>query len=305
MTLPFYIWTKIGKFTANLISAFLTDREQRHRMRYKLDPLNPERCVAYLEKHYSQEPALETVNGERLKNVIWVCWLQGIDQAPRIVQNCINSIEQNCPQGWKVIVLTADNYSDYIHLPAIMTDKWKRGMITNTHFSDLLRIYALVRHGGCWIDATCLMTAPIPQEIVDSPLFLFHTHGEFAYTYIQSCFIRAQPSQYVLRKWCACIKKYWEHEDRLINYFTLHLMFVALLHRDKLFSQEFAQVPIISDEPMHLLLHEIAKGSNYSDDLMTKARKASFIQKLTYKFPAEMLDNKESLVSVLSKQTEN
>jgi trans-aconitate methyltransferase len=99
------------------------------------------------------------------------------------------------------------------------------------------------------------------------------------------------------------MKKYWEHEDRLINYFTLHLMFVALLHRDKLFSQEFAQVPIISDEPMHLLLHEIAKGSNYSDDLMTKARKASFIQKLTYKFPAEMLDNKESLVSVLSKQT--
>ena len=83
MTLPFYIWTKIGKFTANLISAFLTDREQRHRIRYKLDPLNPERCVAYLEKHYSQEPALETVNGERLENVIWVCWLQGIGQAPR------------------------------------------------------------------------------------------------------------------------------------------------------------------------------------------------------------------------------
>ena len=302
MTPCFYIWTRIGKFTANLISAIIPDKRQRRRLRYRLDPLNPERCVTYLEKHYSDEPALEIPQKEKRENVIWVCWLQGRDHAPVLVQNCLKSIEKNCPQGWEVVVLTADNYGNYTDLPAIMTDKWKQGLITNTHFSDLLRIYALARHGGCWIDATCLMTAPIPQEIISSPLFLFHTHGEFAYTYIQSCFIRAQASQYVLRKWCASMKAYWEHEDRLINYFTLHLMFVALLHRDEQFAQAFSKVPVVSDEPMHLLLYEMMKGKDYSDHLMAQAREATFVQKLTYKFPAELLENKASIASMFSRQ---
>ena len=302
MTPCFYLWTRIGKFLANMISAVIPDRQQRRQLRYRLDPLNSERCVTYLEKHYSQEPAIEIAKEEKRENVIWVCWLQGRDQAPVLVQNCLYSIERNCPQGWKVVVLTTDNYADYTDLPAVMTDKWKQGKITNTHFSDLLRIYALARHGGCWIDATCLMTAPIPQEIVDCPLFLFHTHGEFAYTYIQSCFIRAQASQYVLRKWCGCMKAYWEHEDKLINYFTLHLMFVALLHRDEQFAQAFSKVPVVSDEPMHLLLYEMMKGNDYSAPLMAQAREATFVQKLTYKFPAELLENKASIASMFSRQ---
>ena len=79
-------------------------------------------------------------------------------------------------------------------------------------------------------------------------------------------------------------------------------MFVALLHRDEQFAQAFSQVPVVSDEPMHLLLYEMMKGSDYSDRLMTQAREATFVQKLTYKFPTELLENPASIASVFSRQ---
>jgi hypothetical protein len=300
MTKVFLLYTKVGKFLANLVSALVPDKQQRRRLRSRLDPLNPERCVAYLEKHYTNVPAIDESEETRQQDTFWVCWLQGTDSAPALVQNCIKSIETHCRQGWQVIVLTADNYADYVNMPSVMTDKWKRGIITNTHFSDLLRIYVLARHGGCWIDGTCLLTATVPADIVAQPFFLFHTHGEFSYTFIQSCFIRSKASHYIIRKWCAAMTAYWESENRLINYFTLHLMFVALLRRDEQFARLFASVPVMSDEPMHTLLYEMKRGGKYSESIMNAAREATFIQKLTYKFPADMLDDKESIASKFS-----
>ncbi len=302
MTVWFYIKVRIGKLLANLVSAFVPDKECRHRVRQKLDPLNPDRCVSYLAKHYTQVEIVETSGESSLRNCIWVCWLQGPEQAPKLVTNCLQSIEERKPEGWQVVMLTRDSYAEYVDLPRVMIDKWQRGIITNTHFSDLLRIYALARHGGCWIDATCLMTGGIPQEILQCPLFIFHTHGEFSFTVIQSCFMVAQPAQYVMQKWCTAMKAYWEHENKLINYFTLHLMFIALLQSDERFARDFEQVPYKSDEPMHILLYAMMRGEDYSDELMAQSREQFFIQKLTYKLPTAILANKSSLASRLSQE---
>ncbi len=322
MTFLFYAKAKAGKFLANLLSAFATSKEQRHRWRYRLDPLNPERCIAYLAKHYtSAEPvaAVQAVqSGNAGQNVItgkknifadgkrpvWVCWLQGRSQAPQIVEQCLRSIERHLRDDDQLIIVTADNYADYVQLPPTIVDKWQRGIITNTHFSDLFRIYALARHGGLWIDATCLLTAPVPSDIREAPLFMFHSHGEFSYTLIQSCFISARPGGYAMRKWCAAMADYWEHENSLINYFTLHLMFRALLSADAEFAREFASVPVVSDKPMHVLLYAMSAGKEYSDELMGEACRSTFVQKLTYKFPSSMLSDPSSVVyNLIHKET--
>jgi len=302
MTIIERIEVAVGKFVANLVSAMFFNKEHRHKVRYMLNPQNPERCVNYLEKHYTQIPAIPVAESTKMNCPIWVCWLQGLDQAPQLVQNCIRSIERNKQEGQQVIILTAKNFNEYIDLPAVMIDKWEKGQITNTHLSDLIRIHVLARHGGCWIDATIYQTAPIPLQIAQSPLFLFHTHGEFSYTFIQSCFMVSEPNNYVMRKWCAAMHAYWTMETRLINYFTLHLMFIALLHQDSQFKAEFEKVMVLSDEPMHILLYEMMKGGDYSEQLMDKAKNATFVQKLTYKFPPSLLENKHSIASHFSQK---
>ena len=266
----FYIKVKVGKFIANMVSAMVFNRDHRHSLRHSLDPLNPERCVRYLENHYAQVPALAADERMGFDNTIWVCWLQGISQAPQLVQNCIHSIESHKQKNQHVVVLTNDNYVDYLDLPEWIITKWKRGIITNTHFSDILRIHLLAYYGGCWIDATCFQMASIPLQILQSPLFLFRSHGEFSFTYIQSCFMVSKPNNYVMRKWCAAIRAYWKKENMLINYFTLHLMFIALLQQDKKFKEEFEKVAVISDEPAHLFLREMMSSGVYSADLIEK-----------------------------------
>lgn len=300
MTIGFYIIVQVRKFFANIVSAVFFNKELRHRVRYRLDPLNPERCISYLEKHYTQVEPIAKVVVAAGASPVWVCWLQGLEQAPMLVRNCIRSIERQMNSSQQLLVLSARNYADFIDLPEIIIAKWKEGKITNTHFSDILRIHVLARYGGCWIDATCYMTSPVPAEILQAPLFLFRTHGEFSYTYIQSCFMVSKPNNYVMRKWCAAIRAYWEQETSLINYFTLHLMFIALLHRDSQFKAEFEKVMVINDEPMHMLLNEMKKGRDYSDEFMKAVKAHSFIQKLTYKFHPSLLENRNSIASHFS-----
>ena len=296
----FYFKAKIGKLFANIISGFVRNKEKRHRLREKLDPLNPQRCVNYLAQHYTAvSPIAESLlvsDG----TYVWVCWLQGEEQAPQMIRNCLQSVRYYKPEGSEVILITAENYRHYADLPEHIVSKWKAGIITNTHFSDLIRIFLLARHGGYWVDATCLLTSPFPPYFTDSPLFLFRSHGEFAYTLIQSCLIHCEKNHYVMRMWCAAMAAYWEREDRLINYFTLHLMFKALLQKDKHFADEYAKIPAISDEPMHVLLKPMVQGTAYSEELMQRAKESSFMQKLSYKFPAEILNDQSSLAYVLS-----
>ncbi len=298
----FYLKVKVGKFLANIVSAFVRNRERRHQLRERLDPLNPKRCVRYITRHYVSAEPIAPVVDDRQWFPVWVCWLQGIDEAPQLVVNCIRSIEQFKYEEQEVVVVTSANYAQYVELPDYVVRKWQQGIIKNAHFADILRIHLLARHGGCWIDATCLLTAPVPRHLVDSPIFMFRSHGEFAYTYIQNCFICGQKNNYVLRKWCGVVDAYWSQETMTLQYFLHHLTFIAILRSDARFREAFEQVPVLSDEPMHVLLPALVDGARYTDELMEKARQTSFVQKLTYKFTPALLDEPQSLAYVLSKR---
>ena len=78
---------------------------------------------------------------------IWVCWWQGLDQAPEIVKTCVESIKQNAGKH-PVILLTEKNYKKYVHIPEWIEEKRNKGIITRTNYSDLLRLSLLAEHGG-------------------------------------------------------------------------------------------------------------------------------------------------------------
>ena len=54
------------------------------------------------------------VNLERRRsNKVWVCWLQGMDNAPYIVKKCYKSLQENLIDR-NIIVITSDNFEDYV-----------------------------------------------------------------------------------------------------------------------------------------------------------------------------------------------
>lgn len=63
-----------------------------------------------------------------LQQMIWIFWWQGMDNAPLVVQKCYDSVKRNFPD-WKITVLTADNYQDYVSFPDYIEEKRNKGII--------------------------------------------------------------------------------------------------------------------------------------------------------------------------------
>ena len=82
--------------------------------------------------------------------VIWWCWLQGIENAPPIVRACYNSLvhgEWFKANGYKVNVIDAENWKQYIELPEYIVKKWEKKQIPPALFSDLLRLELMIKYG--------------------------------------------------------------------------------------------------------------------------------------------------------------
>ena len=112
----------------------------------------------------------ENYDKEGIDN-IWICWFQGEKNSPPIVKKCIESIKKY-NKDKKIHIITEDNISEYVEFPNYIYDKWKKGIITNTHLSDLLRLELLIKYGGLWLDATTLLTGEIPDVIFKNNIFI-------------------------------------------------------------------------------------------------------------------------------------
>ena len=106
---------------------------------------------------------------ENYKDCIWICWWQGLKNAPEIVKRCVASIQKNAGNH-KVIMITDENYKEFISFPAWIEEKYARGIITKTHLSDLLRISLLAQYGGVWLDSTFFCTGDL-EPCFKSPIW--------------------------------------------------------------------------------------------------------------------------------------
>lgn len=211
----------------------------------------------------------------------WVCWLQGIDAAPVVVKQCYASINKWL-QDWDIVLITAENFSEYATLPDFIVDKWKNGVISNTHFSDILRLQLLIEHGGLWLDATTMLTGAIPDYVLESGFFVFHNGWmDEEMINIASWFIySAQPQFKLLIQTRDLIFAYWKKFNYLKNYFLLHMLFRIVTDANE---QPWNEVPYYNQIDNHLLMIELQKPFNAQRVEQIKA--LTPIHKLTYKLP--------------------
>lgn len=215
-------------------------------------------------------------------NKVWICWFQGIENAPEIVKKCYESIQKNLGDR-EIILITEKNMQDYVQFPNYIIEKWNKGIITNTHMTDLLRLELLTQYGGLWLDATVLCTSSnIPEYILNSDLFFFQClkPGKDGHSqYISSWLISAKTNNKILMATKYLCYEYWEKNNYMIDYFLLHDFMSIVL---EFYLNEWKRVIPVSNSTTHILLLRLF--DKYDSELWRYIQEQTPFHKLTYKF---------------------
>lgn len=215
---------------------------------------------------------------------IWQFWTPNkVFGTPDVIKACMNTVEKHRGEK-KHIILNNDNLSDFTDLPGFVYDRFKSGDMWPAHFTDIVRLEALHKNGGIWMDATNYMTAPIPEYIDSLPFFIFHAISEGSpYSLIQNCFIKADKGAFLLDGWLALILEYWKKENKKIDYFQHQLMFKALIQGDSRAAKLYSEMPVVDQKETHQLSLEKMLAP-FDEKRWAEISSDSFFQKLRYQF---------------------
>lgn len=213
---------------------------------------------------------------------IWICWLQGMENAPDIVQTCYKSVQKNIKDR-EIVLITQENYRNYVHFPDIIQSKIDRGIIKGAHMTDLLRLELLLNYGGTWIDATVFCSnSSVPDYMLDADLFMFQCMkpGRDGHSNVVSnWFITATTHNKILYLTRGLLYHYWEHNDDLVDYFIFHHFFQMVI---ELCPEEWNNVVPFSNSTPHILLLRLFE--TYDDTIWKAVTVQTPFHKLTYKF---------------------
>ena len=219
------------------------------------------------------------VSGEK-SDIIWFCWLQGLENAPEVVKKCFASIKKHLSDR-EVRVIDSTNVGKYITLPEIIRKRHEKGQIPPALYSDMIRLELLIKYGGTWIDSTVLCTGRnFPSEYLDSDLFLFQytRPGTSEFNGISNWFIsscRNHPLLIMLRN---LLCRYWEDFDCTLNFFIFH-MFFSMIVKERPSLVE--NMPLGNSRDCLVLEHLLGKPFDASQ--YEKIVSKSAFHKLTYR----------------------
>ena len=204
-----------------------------------------------------------------------------MENAPELVQKCYNSVVNNNPNS-EVIVITSENMSQYVTFPDYIIDKWKKGIITHTHMTDLMRLELLINYGGLWLDATVLCTGKAPDYFYNSELFFYQClkpgrdgHGNF----ISSWLINAKTNNKILMATRELCYEYWKDNNSMWDYFLFHDFMSIVLEK---YSIDLGKIIPRDNATPHILLLRLFDF--YDEKMWNAIKEQTQFHKLTYKF---------------------
>jgi len=240
---------------------------------------------------------------------IWVFWYQGINGMPTIVRQCYDRLcELNASNDCAIHLITKENLKDYLSFPDYITGKIENGIITLTHFSDVLRFALLYNYAGFWMDATVWCEKPIPKEVFNQRYWTIKLHRPpytISVSYMRwSTFIlffryRHDP---LAKSMLNLFLAYWQREDSLIDY----LLVDYLLEYSVDSQRECGDFSSIEESNSHLYSLMCNLSEKYNDKTWEKMKEDTWLFKLSYKgeTPTNAQKNKDSYYSMILKSIE-
>jgi hypothetical protein len=220
---------------------------------------------------------------------VWMLWLQGVENAPYLVQRCHESwVEQN--PGWRVLML------DESTLPSYLSIDYSSGNLSRqlpNHRANVVRLELLARFGGVWADGTCFCVQPLDDWLpakMSAGFFAFERPG--ADRLLSNWFLAARPGNLLVTRLLGQLLPYWADRTyrtrerprtyrvlrsllvrsprtrslwfskpvrdwlRICPYFAFHYMFERLVREDPVCAEIWLSVPKVSaDGPRRLRRH--------------------------------------------------
>lgn len=216
------------------------------------------------------------------KNCIWLFWYTGNPFENPILRMCYDSVMKNKPEGTEIIFVTKDNLYQYIELPDYIQRKVDQGLISLTHFSDIVRFKLLSKWGGTWFDATVFALRNFPMihagdfwtmkrpnidvisiskgkwtgfAIGGNPNILFYLMSEF-------------------------FDEYWKRYDVLIDFFLIDLMLEYLYRNVEAVRNLLDSIPL-NNVNVQKLWPEM--NALYDEETFQRITKNTSLFKLSYK----------------------
>lgn len=221
---------------------------------------------------------------------VWFCWLQGIENAPKLIKACYESLIKNLPD-YEIIVITENNMNEYVEIPDYVLTKWKNKVFSNTHFSDILRIALLSKFGGVWIDSTVLCTGKMPKYIEDSQFFVYSSKYKNDETIdLSSWFIYSVPNHPIILQTRDLLYEYWAKEKKLKHYYVLHMLMTMIMRANPKFVEN---MPFITNiDPHTLQFVYLFKEPKELD--IEHIKNLSAFHKLSYKFDKSLTEKENT-----------
>lgn len=232
------------------------------------------------------------------KKIIWQYWGLGYNHPdmPELVRICLDSVEKYCKgEEYLLIRLTDENISEYIDLPEYVFSK--KTCFPAAIFADLLRVCLLTVYGGCWLDATVLLTGRIPERYWSYDFFMYRRDEEeknkkywensYAYYYgwnsgykvrILNSIFFAKEGCAVVREFCNILLWFWQTHTELPDYFMFQILFNELVSS----KYENLNCPLESDCLPHYI-QQIINDDKFDIATFDETLKLTNIHKLSYK----------------------
>lgn len=209
---------------------------------------------------------------------VFTMWWQGEDDMPPVVKACVNSLGKI---GGQVVVITKENYSDYVSLPDFIISLATSGKMCLAHFSDIIRTYLLVKYGGVWIDSTVYIARKVPSYMIND-FFVFKQSPQ-----LRECrsygnwWIASPPANDILIEELAYLYCYWRHHDVAMNYYIFHIFFRKIIDNNPEYKKIIDSVPTRITDSTHLLLKNYS--TLYDNNLWAEMKEISPVFKCSYK----------------------
>lgn len=225
-----------------------------------------------------------------LEGKIWVCWWQGLDHAPLIVQRCVESIRRNAGNR-EVIIITDENYEQYAYIPHWVKAKQAAGIITRTNLSDLLRLSLLAEHGGLWLDSTFYCSGPLEEIAFSKPVWSIkrpdYLHCSIAQGYFAGYSLACDVEhRWIFRAIRDFFLEYWKTSNFMVDYLMVDYMIALAQRYDEQAGRDFKAI-----EPNNPQCDELYKmlGEPFDESIWQSLSNDTSLFKLTWKqsFPEE------------------
>ena len=224
-------------------------------------------------------------------NRVWVCWLQGMEDAPLIVKKCYQSLKDNL-EDREIVLLTNENYREWVTFPDYIQKKIDSGMITRTHMTDFLRLELLEHYGGTWIDPTVFCSGKnIPSYVWDSDFFIYQIMKPGLDAHAQrtsSWFITACTNHPIVSLTKELLYEYWKYNEKLVDYFLIHDFIELALEA---YPEEWMKVIPVSSSIPHILLLRFTE--KYDERVWNATKEMTAFHKLSWKFNEDQMSEME------------